>query len=63
MESYRAHNPGGTEEEVSNGGANMEKLVESKLRHFPAFQKLIVGAHISHVDGRDHIEGASVRLE
>jgi hypothetical protein len=63
MESYRAHNCGVDEEHQSHVRSNLSQLIESKLRHFPVFRKPIVGAHISHVNGRDHIEVASVRLE
>jgi len=63
VESYKSYNPGISDEEVSGIRSTMAKLIQNKLRLFPAVRKQIVGATITRVAGEDRIDVVSARLE
>ena len=62
-ETYRAYNPDVSDEHVHAARSVMEKLIQNKLRLFPAVNKQIVGAQITRVAGQERIDIASARLE
>ena len=63
VEGYQMHNPEASDEELSGVRSTMEKLIQNKLRLFPAVHKQIVGAQITQAAGKDRIDVASLRIE
>lgn len=63
VESYKSYNSNASDEEISEIRTTMEKLVENKLRLFPAVQKQIVGAQITQKGGKDRIDVASASFK
>ena len=63
LESYRSHNPNESDEQLAAVRSDVEKLIQNKLRLFPAVHKQIVGAKIIQEAGKERIDVASARFE
>ena len=63
MKSYRSYNPHASDDEISAIRSDMEKLIQNKLHLFPEVRKQIVGANITRVGDKDHIDVVSARFE